>query len=174
MFYRLRDEIGEENLNRALANYIRDKAFQSPPYTTTLEMLDYVRAQTPAEKHKLIEELFAKIVFYDNKVVAARSSKRADGKFDVEIDYEAAKRESDGMGKEKPLAVDDWMQVGVFARTPGQKEAEEKPLYLESRHLAAPRGTIRLVVDAQPYEVGLDPYNKLIDRIPDDNRKAVE
>ena len=41
IFYRLREEIGEEALNRALANFIRDKAFQQPPYTTTLEMLDY-------------------------------------------------------------------------------------------------------------------------------------
>lgn len=30
------------------------------------------------------------------------------------------------------------------------------------------------MVDAAPFEVGLDPYNKLIDRTPDDNRKRVE
>jgi hypothetical protein len=30
------------------------------------------------------------------------------------------------------------------------------------------------VVDAEPYDVGVDPYNKLIDRNPDDNRKQVE
>src|SRR4029453_15725341 len=37
VFYRLREEIGEDHLNRALAAFIRDKAYQPPPYTTTLE-----------------------------------------------------------------------------------------------------------------------------------------
>ena len=116
VFYRLREEIGEKTLNRALADFIRDKAFQQPPYTTTLELLDYIRAQAPPEKHPVIDELFAKIVFYDNRVVAAHSRRREDGKFDVEIEFAAAKRESDGLGREVPLSVDDWMQVGVFDR----------------------------------------------------------
>jgi hypothetical protein len=66
------------------------------------------------------------------------------------------------------------MEVGAFAREPGQKEQDEKPLYLQSQHITQARGTIKLTLDAQPYEVGLDPYNKLIDRIPDDNRKQIE
>jgi hypothetical protein len=174
IFYRLREEIGEENLNRALANYIRDKAWQQPPFTTTVEMLDYIRAQTPPEKVGMIEDLFAKIVLYNDRVTAARSKRRDDGKYDVEIDYEAAKRQSDGTGHEVELPVDDWMEVGAFAREPGQKEQDEKPLYLQSQHITQARGTIKLTLDAQPYEVGLDPYNKLIDRIPDDNRKQIE
>ena len=30
------------------------------------------------------------------------------------------------------------------------------------------------MADSKPFEVGLDPYNKLIDRNPDDNRKRLE
>ncbi len=173
VFYRLREEIGEENLNRALASYIRDKAFQQPPYTTTLEMLDYIRAQTPPEKRKVVDELFAKIVLYDIKVVAASSKPRADGKFDVHIEYETQKTESDGIGRQSPLAVDDWMQVGVFARKDGESERTERALYLQPQHITQNKGTIDVVVEAEPYEVGVDPYNKLIDRNPDDNRKEV-
>src|SRR4029079_12725710 len=174
VFYRLREEIGEENLNRALAAFILDKAFQQPPYTTTLEMLDYIRAQTPPQKQKLIEELFAKIVLYDTKVTAATSRKRADGKYDVRIEYESKKVEADGVGKESPLQLDDWMEVGVFARTAGESERTERPLYLQPQHITQGKGTFDVVVDAEPYEVGVDPYNKLIDRNPDDNRKPVE
>ena len=174
VFYRLREEIGEEDLNRALAAFIRDKAFQQPPYTTTLEMLDYIRAETPPQKHKLVDELFAKIVLYDTKVVAASASARADGKFDVRIEYESAKTAADGLGKEAALALDDWMQVGVFARKAGEAEHTERALYLQPAHITQGKGTIDVVVDAAPFEVGLDPYNKLIDRNPDDNRKRVE
>jgi ABC-type transport system involved in multi-copper enzyme maturation permease subunit len=173
VLYRLRDEIGEDNLNRALANYIRDKAYQQPPYTTTLELLDYIRAQSPADKHTLIEELFAKIIFYDNRVVATTVTPR-DGKYDVVIEYEAAKRESDGVGRETQLAMNDWIEVGVFSRGPDEEERSEKPLYLERQHITQGRGTIRVTVDEMPYDVGFDPYNKLIDRMPDDNRKTVD
>ena len=174
ILYRLREEIGEENVNRALAAFIRDKAFQQPPYTTTLEMLDYIRAQTPPGKQQLIDELFAKIVLYDTKIVAASSTRRADGKFDVRIDFESKKQESDGVGKETPLPLDDWMEVGVFARQAGEGEHTERRLYLQPQHITQNTGTIHVVVDAEPFEVGLDPYNKLIDRIPDDNRKTVK
>ena len=32
----------------------------------------------------------------------------------------------------------------------------------------------KIVVDEKPYRAGIDPYNKLIDRISDDNRVKVE
>ena len=174
VFYRLREEIGEENLNRALAAFIRDKAFQQPPFTTTREMLGYIRAQTSAEKQQLIDELFAKIVLYDTKVTAATAKRRADGKFAVSIEYEAQKVEADGVGREAPLAVDDWMEIGVFARRQGEGEHTERALYLQPQHITQNNGKIAVVVDAEPFEVGVDPYNKLIDRNPDDNRKRVE
>lgn len=173
VLYRLREEIGEQNLNRALANYIRDKAYQQPPYTTTLELLDYLRAEAPADKHALIDELLARIIFYDNRVLSASVTPRA-GKYDVTIEYEAAKRESDGAGRETDLPLDDWIEVGVFTRDIVADESSETPLYLERRRITAPRGTITVTVDVEPYEVGFDPYNKLIDRVPDDNRKTVK
>jgi hypothetical protein len=174
VFYRLREAIGEENLNRALANFIRDKAFQEPPYTTTVELLDYIRAQTPPQQQTLIDELFAKIVLYDTKVVAVSSKRGGDGKFDVHIEFQAQKTQSDGVGRETPLALDDWMEVGVFARKAAEGEHAERPLYLKPQHITQEKGTIDVVVDSEPYEVGVDPYNKLIDRNPDDNRKRVE
>jgi aminopeptidase N len=174
VFYRLRDEIGEENLNRALANFIRDKAFQQAPFTTTREFMEYIRAETPPEKYGLLDELFAKIIFYDNRVTAVRSTQRPDGRFAVEIDFDAAKREADGKGKETPVPVDDWIDVGVFARAGGESEEKEKVLYLRRHHITADVKRLTIVVDEKPYEAGIDPYNKLIDRIPDDNRKTID
>ena len=69
--------------------------------------------------------------------------------------------------------MDDWVDVGIFARAKGSTEAKETVLYLQKQHLASGNGTIKLVVDAEPYDVGIDPYNKLIDRVPTDNRKQV-
>ena len=118
--------------------------------------------------------MFAKIVLYDTKVTAASSKQRTDGKFDVHIEFESKKVEADGVGKESPLQLDDWMEVGVFARKAGESERTERALYLQPQHITQDKGTFDVVVDAEPYEVGVDPYNKLIDRNPDDNRKTVE
>jgi len=46
-------------------------------------------------------------------------------------------------------------------------------LYLQKRHVTQADTTIELVLDAEPYEAGIDPYNKLVDRDSGDNRKRV-
>jgi hypothetical protein len=70
--------------------------------------------------------------------------------------------------------MDDQVEVAVFARAPGADEADERVLFLERRRITEAEPTITVTVDEVPYEVGFDPYNKLIDRVPSDNRKRVE
>ncbi len=173
VFYRLREEIGEAVLNRALKKFLQDKGYQQPPYTTSVELLDYIRAEAGSQHERLIADLFEKIGFYDNRVVDAKARKRADGKYEVVLDLHAAKLYVDGKGKEAPAKIDDWVEVGVFARGPSGKEQDEKVLYLKRHRIASDQPKITVVVDAEPYEAGFDPYNKLIDRVSADNRKRV-
>jgi hypothetical protein len=62
-----------------------------------------------------------------------------------------------------PLA--DYVDVGVFA---GSKD-NQKPLYMKREKFTVEHRTFTIVVDQQPTRAGIDPYNKLIDRIADDN-----
>jgi len=62
-----------------------------------------------------------------------------------------------------PLA--DFIEIGVFS---GKKDYE-KPLYLHLEKMTQQHATYTVVVDAKPTRAGIDPYNKLIDRIADDN-----
>ncbi|KQQ47639.1 hypothetical protein ASF61_03140 [Duganella sp. Leaf126] len=173
VFYRLRDEIGEAAVNRALKRFLQDKGYQQAPYTTSRELLAYLRAEAPQDKQQLITDLFEKIVLYDNRVTAARATKRADGRWDVAMTLHLAKLEADGKGKETPRVYDEPVEIGIFARAPGAKEADEKVLYLEKRVLHGSDPVLTVTVDEQPFEVGVDPYNKMIDRVPADNRKEV-
>ncbi len=173
VFYRLREEIGEAVLNRALKKFLEDKGYQQPPYTTSVELLDYIRAEAGPQHERLIVDLFEKIAFYDNRVVEAKAKKRADGKYEVVLDLHAAKLYVDGKGKETSAKIDDWVEVGVFARGPSGEEDDEKVLYLKRHRIAGGQPKITVVVDAAPYEAGFDPYNKLIDRVSSDNRKRV-
>jgi hypothetical protein len=173
-FYRLKDAIGEDALNRALRKFLADEAYGAAPYPTSAELLAYLRAETPADRQELVTDLFERITFYDNRVVEATATTRADGRYDVTVTLNVGKVYVDGQGAETPapLGVDD-IELGVFARADGATENDETVLLLDRRRFTEARPTVTLTVDAPPYEVGIDPYNKLIDRVSTDNRKRV-
>ncbi len=173
VFYRLREEMGEAALNRALHKFVAAKAYQKPPYTTSLELLGFIRAEAKPEQQALITDLFEKISFYDDRVIDATATKRSDGRYDVTLKLHAAKRYADGKGNETAGTLDDWMDIGVFARGPSGGEGDGKALYLQRHHLTGENFSVTVTVDGVPYEVGIDPYNKLIDRVPADNRRRV-
>lgn len=56
--YTLSEKIGEENLNNALREYLRIVSFRGKPYTTSLEMIQFLRKSTPASMQYLITDLF--------------------------------------------------------------------------------------------------------------------
>ncbi|MEP6940189.1 MAG: M1 family aminopeptidase [Rudaea sp.] len=173
VLYALKDYLGEDVVNATLAAFIKAKAFQPPPYTTSYELLDQLRAQSDPKWKPLIADLFDKITFFDDRVTSATAKKRDDGKYDVAISLHAEKKYTDGTGRETPGSVDIPIDIGVFARSADGKEANEKILFLDKRSVADGDSTITLTVDAEPYEVGIDPYNKLVDRNSEDNRKKV-
>src|SRR5690606_8883888 len=124
VFYRLREEMGEEALNRALSKFVHDKGYQQPPYTTSAELLQYIRAEAGPQHEQLITDLFEKITFYDNRLEGGTAVKRDDGKYEVTLDLHAAKLYADGKGRETPAVLDDRVEVGVFAQRPSGDEAD--------------------------------------------------
>jgi ABC-2 type transport system permease protein len=52
--YALQDYLGEDTVNRALRKYVEAVRYRGPPYTTSKELLDFLRAETPAEYEYLI------------------------------------------------------------------------------------------------------------------------
>jgi len=166
----LRDYLGEKTLNRALARYVAAVGFQQPPYTNTLELLEFLRAATPPEQHGLLTDLFATITLFDNRIEDARCARRPDGKYAVRIRTRSRKLRADGHGVETEIPLDDRIDVGVFGPKRG---GEETVLYLAKRHVTESETTFEVVVDERPVRAGIDPYNKLIDRNADDNVKRV-
>jgi len=167
VFYALREYIGEDRLNAALARYIKQVAFQPPPFTTTRDLLKILRDVTPADQQHLIVDLFETITLFDNKVVSASVEPRGD-KFVVKLELATRKLRADDLGVETEIPIADAIEVGVFAApTPGQEIG--RPLHLERRPFTTSTSTIEIEVDEAPVRAGIDPYNKLIDRTPRDN-----
>jgi ABC-2 type transport system permease protein len=170
--YELKDAIGENRVNAALRQTIAGWAFQGPPYVRTIELLDNFANVTPPDKKNVLADLFKSITLYDNKTTDVTATKRADGKYDVKFTVETKKLRADGSGNEKPVAIDDWVDVGVLAAGPTRK-SDDKVLTLEKRHITAEKNTFEFVVNEKPSKAGIDPLNKLIDRNPDDNTKKI-
>src|SRR5206468_9394312 len=96
-----------------------------------------------------------------------------DGRYVVRIEVEAAKYRADGKGKETPDALDDWIDIGVFGERDPKGPSEGRLLAMEKRHVDSASATFEMVVDQAPKKAGVDPFNKLIDRDPDDDLVTV-
>ncbi|MES2321878.1 MAG: M1 family aminopeptidase [Pseudomonadota bacterium] len=165
-FYRLREEIGEAALNRALKNFLDAQRYQSAPYATSLDLLKFIRAEAGQDKQELITDLFERIVIYDNRVLESTTRQRADGRWDVTVKLSLAKLEADGKGKESARKYDELVDVAIFA-------GGERVLHRQKYALKAGESSLTVTVADKPVEAGVDPYNLLIDRVAGDNRKKV-
>ena len=173
VMYALKDYLGEAVVDKALAQFDRQWAFKDPPYPTSNDFLADLRQQAGVQWNPLITDLFDKITVFDNRVTAATAKKRPDGKYDVTMKLHAAKIYVDGVGKETKAKIDEPIDIAVFARALDGKEQNEKVLFLQKRAIADGDSSVTVTVDGEPYEAGIDPYNKLIDRVSDDNRMHV-
>jgi hypothetical protein len=194
VMYTLADYIGEDKVNRALHNFLMQYRYANAanqtdatdthaaadapatpaapaasavdqPYPDTRQLVAALREQTPAEFQYLIDDGFNRIVLYDDKALTATARRTPAGKYEVTLEVQARKSSVDVDGKESPMPLADYIEIGVFS---GKKD-EEKPLYLEKKKITEERQTYTILVDEKPTFAGIDPYNKLIDRIADDN-----
>jgi ABC-2 type transport system permease protein len=194
VFYALSDYIGEETLNGALKKYVEKVKFQEPPYTTSVEMVDYIREVTPDSLQYVIHDMFETITLYSNRIVDVTSTELENGKYQVDIEFNVSKYRNNEKGRKyygtkegdtvtyqtekmkkpelsAPLA--DYIDIGIFAEEEVDGEKKEKELYFKKHKITAINNKLTIIVDEKPTEVGVDPYNKLIDTKSDDNRREL-
>ncbi|OOG43288.1 M1 family aminopeptidase [Rhodanobacter sp. C05] len=171
VFYALQDYIGEDKLDAMLKQFLLDKGFQQPPYTTSQEFMDALAKAVGPKWQPLLDDFFWKITLFDNRITEATAKKLPDGKYEVTMKVHAGKVYVDGTGKETDATPDIPIDIGVFAAPADGKDG--KPLYLKEQMVANGDSTITVTVDSKPFDAGIDPYNELIDRVSSDNRRPV-
>jgi hypothetical protein len=80
---------------------------------------------------------------------------------------------ADSLGKEKELPMSDFVDIGVFAE-PTSKKNLGKPLIMKRLKLTSKENIFTFITSEKPFQAGIDPYNYLIDRVPNDNLKTLE
>lgn len=194
VFYALSDYIGEEKLNGALKKYIEKVKFQEPPYTTSIEIVDYIKEVTPDSLQYVIKDMFETITLYRNRIIDVKSTQLENGKYKIDIEFEVSKYRNDEKGKKyygekvgdtlsyktdkmkKPVLsvpLADYIDIGIFTEEEVDGKKEEVEIYLQKHKITNINNKVTIIVDKKPIEVGIDPYNKLIDTKSDDNRRKL-
>ena len=172
--YWLKESVGEEKVNAALRKLLAKYAFKSAPYPSTTDFLAMLREEAGPEHERQIEDQFERITLYDLKATEAKGKRREDGKYEVSFTVDAKKLYADGQGKETEQPLDEAFEIGAFTVEPGKKGySKDAVLDVERRPLKSGKQEVTLVLDKEPKLVGIDPFNKRIDRNSDDNLTPV-
>jgi hypothetical protein len=123
----------------------------------------------PPEYESIVEDLFRTITLWDFQAKEGEWERTDDGRYRVRLTVEARKYRADGQGVETEIPMDDWVDVAVFGEETDDSPEEGRVLAMEKRRVSGAEGVIEILVDEEPRQVGIDPFNKLIDRNPGNN-----
>lgn len=177
ILYGLRDLIGQDTLNKALREFRDEFAFkETPPFAGSHDLYRSIDRHVPDSLKYYLEDTWKKITLYDNKVVDVQVKPGKGDEKIVTLTVFTQKLYANEKGEEKPAdKMDDYIDIGVFAPDTTDKDGRDKVnvLYLKKHKLKAGTHKISVTVKGDAVKAGIDPMVKLIDRIPDDNIKAL-
>jgi ABC-2 type transport system permease protein len=172
IMYYLKEMIGEDNVNKALKSLIEQYGYKNPPYATSHDAVKAFKAVTPDSLQYLITDMFENITLFSNRVSDAKYKKVGD-EYEITIKTISEKFRADSLGKETTLAISDYIDIGVFSASENKKTLG-KPLVLKREKITKKENEFVFRVKEKPSQAGIDPYNYLIDRLPDDNVKKAD
>ncbi len=175
VMYALKDAIGEEAVNRALRSFIDKYAFKGAPFPTSTHLIDEFRAVAGEQYQEMITDLFERITIFDLRVDEAEIELLESGNWKVSMDVSAAQYEANGEGEEASVDMAMELDIAVFPES-GDELGEydlPEPIHLERRVINNGDLHLEFEVSEKPVRVGIDPYNKMVDKNPNDNLKVV-
>jgi ABC-2 type transport system permease protein len=172
VMYYLKEMIGEKNVNLAMKNLVSTYAYKNPPFPTVLAAINEFKKVTPPELQYLISDMFENITLFSNRMLEAKY-KKVGAEYEVTLKTTSEKFRSNSLGKETPIPIADYIDIGVFAKPENDKNLGKKLIYKRLK-INKRNNSYVFKIKAMPFEAGIDPYNYLIDRIPDDNLRKLE
>ncbi len=171
VMYYLKEMIGEQAVNQALRSLIDSFGYANAPFPTSLDALRAFRSVTPDSLQYVVTDLFEDITLFNNRIEEVKYEAVNDG-YRVRFTTLSEKFKADSLGTEQTVALSDYIDVAVFAAADEKKELG-KPLAYKRVKIDKARNEYEFWVKDKPKFVGIDPYNYLIDRVPDDNIKPI-
>ncbi len=178
ILYGLRDLIGPEAMDSALYKFNQDLGMkQEPPFPGSLDLYNYLAEATPDSLMYYLDDTWKRITLYNNKAEEVTAVKVGEDEYDVTINFTSQKLYADETGKETEAEYEgDYIDIGIFAEDDQDEAGKDRvnPLYVAKYKIKPGESSMTIRVKGEPAKAGIDPFNKLIDRIPDDNTVDVE
>ena len=170
----LSEYIGEDQVNTALRRMIDSSRARAgrPPLQTMLDLYRELAAVTPDSLRPLLRDLFEVNTVWEFETRRAAAEPIGRGRWRVTLEVEARKEMVDTAGVATPLAMDDPVEIGVFAPLE-TGSLERRVLHRETHRIRSGRQTITVVVPERPEFAGIDPYG-LLDWEEGDDIEPVE
>lgn len=170
----LQERLGEERVNRALRRLLQRFRFQAP-YPRSSDLVQALREEArTAEERNLITDLFERVVLYDLAVRQPTAVRRADGRWDVTVPYEAKKYEVDERGRENETPLAETIEIGLFDVDRSRNSLDAKSaITVEHQQVRSGAQVVRFITDRKPTHAAIDPFNYYIDRNARDNVAGV-
>jgi ABC-2 type transport system permease protein len=169
--YYLKEMIGEQNVNRALQSLLNEFALKEPPYATSINALRALKRVTPDSLQYIVSDLFENITLFSNRIQSC-TFKKINKEYEVTINVITEKFLADSLGKEKSIPVNDFIDLVII----GEKNiaTNSDNILLRKRiKFKGRENKFIFYVKELPLKAGIDPYNFLVDRLPDDNIKIM-
>ncbi len=171
VMYYLKEMIGEEKINQVLKGIVDQFAYQTAPFPTSLDLVEGLREVTPEHLQYLLKDLFEEITLFANRTEKATYEQLEDGTYKIHLDVICEKFRADEKGKETAVEVNDWIEIGAFAK-PAYGSRYGETLHRERKQITKRETSFEFIVKELPDKVGIDPFALLIDRMPKDNLKS--
>jgi aminopeptidase N len=170
--YYLKEMIGEDSVNAAMRAFLEKFRYAEPPYPVSLDAIDEFYAHTPDSLRYVVKDLFEDITLFENRCKEASVKDLGNGRWEVTIQVECRKLKADDLGKETEAPVNDYIEIGAFAKPPSGKKYG-KTLHRERVKISRKDNTFTFIVAEKPHNAGVDPFSLLVDRNPEDNLKEL-
>jgi ABC-2 type transport system permease protein len=152
VLYQLSEMLGEEKVNEALANLLKNHAWPNRP-ALSADLINEIYLVADTSQHAAIDDLLKKITFYEFTATNVSISRKSN-KYVVRFAVEASKYYEDGKGNRIKNDLNDRLTIAVT-----DKMKRTKQYYIPIR---SGINTVELLSDEQPNNIQLDPDIKFI------------
>ncbi len=162
VMYALQDLIGEDRVNAALREIVKEYGHRDDVFPTSLDVVNAFKAAAPDSLRYIITDLFETITLWENEAKSASYTELDDGKYKVTLEVSSHKFRADSVGNQTEIPIQDYIDIGVLGE-------DDEELYLKKHRLTQNETEIEILVDKKPVRASIDPYVVLIDRERDNN-----
>jgi ABC-type transport system involved in multi-copper enzyme maturation permease subunit len=158
--YALSEYIGRDKVNGALRGLIKKHDAPTAPLATTLDLYRELKAVTPDSLKYLLHDLFEVNTYWEFKTERAVAKQIDQGNWEIKLTVKSRKTVYDSAGVVTEPRMDDWVQLGVFAKSENGNELDN-PIQIQMHRIRSGQQTITINVAGKPVWAGLDPYHLL-------------